>query len=240
MEWRVAKSKGHQSVYDKALTIFQERTKTLKVVEREIEKERIQTNIHYKFEQRKVREDLINMTRDRRRFAREARNKVQLELPTLISREKTYQGLTLREKQRLLRSFRTERCNDLFPAITCNDANIPTIMKRSISKESQFHNWLIGFPTVKDVSVKGTDRNARLTKREAGNKQNSDARAVKRHSKVENIVFNVPLTIGDTETAAKRHYEVTSHRGRKNAIVIIASKNWHLEKEKLPKLNDTK
>lgn len=57
-------SKGHQSVYDKALAIFQERIKKLKVVEQEIEKERVQTNIDYKFEERKIKEDLINMCRD--------------------------------------------------------------------------------------------------------------------------------------------------------------------------------
>ena len=60
-------TRGHQSVYDKALTIFQERTKTLKVAEQEIEKERMQTYIDYKFEERKVREDLIKMSRDRKR-----------------------------------------------------------------------------------------------------------------------------------------------------------------------------
>ena len=68
-------SKGHQSVYDKALAIFQERIKKLKVVEQEIEKERVQTNIDYKFEERKIKEDLINMCRDRKRFAREAKSR---------------------------------------------------------------------------------------------------------------------------------------------------------------------
>ena len=80
MEWGVFKSKGHQSVFDKALTIFQERTKNLKVAEQEIEKERIQSNKEHKYEQRKVQEDLFNMTKDKRRFAREARNNLQNQL----------------------------------------------------------------------------------------------------------------------------------------------------------------
>ena len=54
MEWHVSKSRGHQSVHDKALTIFQERIKSLAVAEREIEKERVQSNIELKTEKRKV------------------------------------------------------------------------------------------------------------------------------------------------------------------------------------------
>ena len=57
-------TRGHQSVYDKALKIIQERTKKLKVAEQEIEKERMQTYIEHKFEERKVKEDLIKMSRD--------------------------------------------------------------------------------------------------------------------------------------------------------------------------------
>lgn len=227
-----ATTKGHQSVYDKALTIFQERTKKLKVAEQEIEKERIQTNIDYKFEERKVKEDLISMSRDRKRFAREAKNRGP-ELPSL-NREKTFQGWTTREKQRLLRSFSTERSHESFPSITCTVANVPQIMKRSISKESQFHNWLIGFPRIKDSSGKRTFRNVRIAKADSGDNTNSDTRAMQRHSKVANIVYNVPLTLRDTKTAAERHYEATSHRERKHAVVMATSKTW--KRERLPRL----
>lgn len=216
-----AMTKGHQSVYDKALTIFQERTKKLKVVEQAIEKERMQTYIDYKFEERKIKEDLIKMSRDRKRFAREAKNQ---QLP-LLNRKKTYQGWTRKEKQRLLRRFSTERSDESFPAITCTEANIPQIMKRSISKESQFHNWLIGFPKLKDSSGKRTLRNVRLAKGDSED-SNSDTRAIKRHSKVANIVYNVPLTVSDTKTAAERHYETTSQRERKRAVFMATSESW--------------
>lgn len=70
-------------------------------------------------------------------------------------------------------------------------------MKRSISKESQYHNWLIGFPKVKDSSGKRTLRNGRFAK--GGSKDNNrEMGAIKKHSKVANIVFNVPLTLRDT------------------------------------------
>ena len=227
-------AKGHQSVYDKALTIFQDRTKKLKVAEQEIEKERVQTNIDFKVEERRVKEDLIKMSRDRKRFAREA--KMQ-QLPSL-DREKTYQGWTATEKQRLLRSYRTERSHETFPAITCTVANIPQIMKRSISKESQFHNWLVGFPKIKDSSGKRMARNVRLAKGDLGNSDNSDTKAIKRHSKVANIVYNVPLTLRDTKTAAERHYEASSHRERKHAVLVATSESW--ENKKLPKLKRVK
>lgn len=71
-------TRDHQSVYDKALTIFQERTKKFKVAEQEIEKERMQTYIDYKFEERKVKEDLIKLTRDRKRFARDEKSTATL------------------------------------------------------------------------------------------------------------------------------------------------------------------
>ena len=230
MELQRSTARGHQSVYDKALTIFQERIKKLKVAEQEIEKERIQTNIDYKFEERKIKEDLINMSKDRKRFAREAKTR---QLP-LLNREKTDQGCTVRERQRLLRSFRTERSHESFPAITCTAPNVPQIMKRSISKESQFHNWLIGFPKIKVTSMKRTFRNARQTKGYSGNTNTNDTRAIKRHSKVANIVYNVPLTLRDTKTAAETHYKVTSHRERKHAIVKATSQNR--TRQRFPKL----
>ena len=222
-------TRDHQSVYDKALTIFQEGTKKLKVTEQEIEKERMQTYIDYKFEERKVKEDLLKLTRDRKRFAREAKNQ---QLPSL-NREKTCQGWTRMEKQRLLRRFSTERSDDTFPEITCTEANVPQIMKRSISKRSQFHNWLIGFPKIKDSSGKRTLRKGRLAK--SGSDDNySDTGAIKRHSKVANIVYNVPLTLSDTKTAVERHYEATSQRERKHAVFIAASESR--KHKRLPKL----
>ena len=222
---------GHQSVYDKVLTIFQERTKKLKVAEQEIENERMQAYIDYKFEERKVKEELIKLSRDRKHFAREAKNQ---QLPSLNRERKTYQGLTKKGKQRLLRRFRTERNDETFPAITCTEANVPRIMKRSISKESQFHNWLIGFPKIKDSSGKRTLRKGRLAKG-GSDDNNSDRGAIKRHSKVANIVYNVPLTLSDTKTAVERHYEATSQRERKHAVFMAASESW--KHKRLPKLN---
>ena len=222
-------TRGHHSVYDKALKIFQERTKKLKVAEQEIEKERMQTTIYYKIEEAKLKEDLIKMYRDRKRFAREAQNH---QLPSL-NREKTSLGWTRKEKQRLLRHYSTERSDELFPVITCTEANVPRIMKRSISKESQYHNWLIGFPKVKDSSGKLTLRNGRFSK--GGSEDNNrEMGAIKKHSKVANIVFNVPLTLTDTTTAAEGHHEATSARQRKYAVFMAASESW--KHKKLPKL----
>lgn len=106
-------------------------------------------------------------------------------------------------------------------------------MKRSISKESQYHNWLIGFPKVKDSSGKRTLRNGRFAK--GGSKDNNrEMGAIKKHSKVANIVFNVPLTLRDTRTAAEGHYEATSARQRKYAVFMAASESW--KHKRLPKL----
>ena len=107
-------------------------------------------------------------------------------------------------------------------------------MKRSISKESQFHNWLIGFPKIKDSSGKRTLRKGRLAKGGCDD-NNSDTRAIKRHSKVANIVYNVPLTLSDTKTAVERHYEATSQRERKHDVFMAVSKSW--KHKRLPKLN---
>lgn len=224
-------TRGHQSVYDKGLKIFHERTKKLKVNEQEIEKERMQTTISYKFEEAKVKEDLIKMYRDRKRFAKEAQNH---QLPSL-NREKTSLGWTRKEKQRLLRHYSTERSDELFPAITCTEANVPRIMKRSISKESQYHDWLIGFPKVKDSTGKRTLRNGRLAKSGSWD-NNSDMGAIKKHSKVANIVFNVPLTLRltDTKIAAERHYEATIPRQRKYAVFLAASESGKHKRQ--PKL----
>lgn len=236
MEWQRSTSKGHQSVYGKALAIFQERVKKLKVVEQEIEKERVKTNIDYKYEERKIKEDLINLCRDRKRFARDAKSR---DLPPL-SKEKDSQGWTEREKQRRLRSLRIERSHESFPAITCTVANIPQIMKRSISKESQFHNWLIGFPKIiKVASTRHTSRNTKQKKGSLGygDGNTNDSKAMKPHSKVANIVFNVPLTLKDAKAAAETRLEVTSQRERKRTIAMTAkSQSWR--ESRFPKLKE--
>lgn len=94
-------TRGHQSVYNKALKIFHERTKKLKVAEQEIEKERMQTTIDYKFEEAKVKEDLIKMYRDRKRFAREAQNH---QLPSL-NRKKDFPGVDKKGKAEITSSL---------------------------------------------------------------------------------------------------------------------------------------
>ena len=151
--------------------------------------------------------------------------------------EKAFQGWTRKEKQRLLRRFNTERSGETFPAITCTEANVPQIMKRSISKESQFHNWLIGFPKLKNSpSDKRSLRKGRLAKG-GSDDNNSNRGAIKRHSKVANIVYNVPLTLSDTKTAIERHYETTSQGERKHAVFMAISESW--KHQTLAKLKET-
>ena len=68
----------------------------------------------------------------------------------------------------------------------------------------------------------------KLVKKKSQNEHvhNSDARAMQKHSKVQNI-YNIPLTLRDTEITTERHRDAGSQRLRKTKLVMIASQNWN-------------
>ena len=85
----------------------------------------------------------------------------------------------------------------------------------------------------------------KLVKKKSQNEHvhNSDARAMKKHSKVQNI-YNIPLTLRDTEITTERHRacDAGSQRLWKTKLVMIASQNWNFKETegKLAKLNNAK
>lgn len=57
---------------------------------------------------------------------------------------------------------------------------------------------------------------------------------MKRHSKVENIVFNVPVTLTNGKALARHDQLQVSHQKQRKGVVT----SWNVKNEKLPKLKD--
>lgn len=200
----------HQNVYDKALAIFQEGTKNLAVRTKAIDRERIQSTIQHKLEERKVKQDLLTMIKEKNRLENESKD-----FPVL-RREKSFAGIETLKKRKTLQ---TRRSMDCFPSITCTTANVPKIMRRNLSNESEFYNWLTGLPKIGNRSIIALQPVARTHDDKADpdspRKSSTDlppppnktsevpTEDSRRYSKVSNIVYSVPLFRGEDRKLVK-------------------------------------
>ncbi|XP_032228176.2 uncharacterized protein LOC116611761 [Nematostella vectensis] len=194
MSWGRNRHPAHQSVYDKALTIFQEGTKHLEDLTNAIDRERIQSCIDHKLEERKIKQDFVTLIKERNRLGRESRSGASTR--PLVSRQKSFREIQAHEKRRKLRMFSLARSCDTFPQITCTVANVPKIMKRNLSSESEFHNWITGRPKlansgfVAPVEQPVAKRSTTKTKHMA----DTELEKMKHQSrKVADIVNNIPF-----------------------------------------------
>lgn len=183
----------HQSVYDKALAIFHEGTKKLELMTKAIDRERIQSSVEHKLEERKVKQDLLTMIKDKNRIDSEPRGLNALE-KGLLRRENTFSGMEAFKRRKQLR---LQKGLSTLPQLTCTTANVPKIMRRNLSNESEFHNWLTGLPKIGKPSFSLSSRpvTKETTKPLPEGTQTSDSKEEekRRISKVSNIVYNVPL-----------------------------------------------
>ena len=120
-------------------------------------------------------------------------------------------ALTLRD---LKIQGNNETDQDCFPAITCTEVNIPKILKRSISIESETYNWLFGLPNQRTKPASLIAKELRLAKRftkETKVSQKEEDLKRKRSSRVQkSIVYNVPISLS-TESKWKRNFPTHSY-----------------------------
>lgn len=182
----------HQSVYDKALAIFHEGTKNLELMTKAIDRERIQSSIEHKLEERKVKQDLFTMIKDKNRFDNEPRGLSALD-KGLLRRENTFSGMEAFKRRKQLS---LQKGLSSLPQLTCTTANVPRIMRRNLSNESEFHNWLTGLPNITkpsfSLSSRPVTKETKKPSLEETTKPNKEEEE-RRFSKVSNIVYNVPL-----------------------------------------------
>lgn len=216
-----------QSIYDKTLTIFQEGSKTLRLISTELERERIQATINHSMERNRVRSDLLNLTKERKRLAREP---WQAQMETLRRQRSFTEISDTKERRKLLKSYLIERDYDIFPDITCTQANVPKILKRSISAKSEFHNWVTGLPSIRgnnsSAGVQLSKENSASKKESAPpkeNKRNQDQggererRLIKRSSTVDNISYSIPVSL-------KRELRVLDRQVTERSIKALLNK----------------
>ena len=226
---------GRQNAYDKALLIFREGKRRLDEVNKDLDKEKTQTYIDYKHKEREVKNELIDLIKDKKKFTKEAKQRERSKTKKVNSKSRK-QNAGEEEKNKKLPKLRIERNLDCFPEITCTDVNVPKIMKRSISSQSEFHNWICGLPKVGNATLNTKPSsvfNSKTTKRNLM----SDAEQAfqdleqKRCSKVENIVYSVPISIGPSKMEGD-----ADTKSRKSSMALV--KHDRRTNLKLPPVNE--
>ncbi|XP_031568068.1 uncharacterized protein LOC116302822 [Actinia tenebrosa] len=137
--------KDRNSVYQKALVICHEDEKQLNLMQLELEKDRLQTYIDHKLEAKRLQKELLKLRQEKLHLMNEARHNLK-ERKTIddIAKEATnLQGV----RNRNLEALKLKKKFSL-PHLTPTQRNIPKIMKRTLSYESEFFTWTFGLPQI--------------------------------------------------------------------------------------------
>jgi hypothetical protein len=139
------KKDTRNSVYQKALVVCHEDEKQLIILQHEIEKDRLQTYIDYKLEAKRLKKELLTLRREQLQLMNEASHNLK-ERKTVddIAKETTSVQST---RSRNLETMKLKKKFSL-PHLTPTQRNIPKIMKRNLSYESEFFTWTFGVPQV--------------------------------------------------------------------------------------------
>lgn len=206
------------SMIDKTLLTFREGKKRLDAIHRDIDRQRTQTCIDFKIKERQMRTDLIDLIKEQKRLTKETKR-----IKSSKQLKSKQQNVFQNEKQFILPSLRVQRNPDSFPKITCTETNVPKILKRSISRESETYNWTRGISKLGESSrivskplKKGESKSSERASKKDFEKRDEELEK-RRGSKVENITYNVPLSVRpridtnsdtDTKQDEKRNFQL--------------------------------
>ena len=140
-------SKERQSVYQKALEICHEGDKELSLLQQDLERSKLQSYLSYKLEERQLRNELIRIKREQRSLAKEAKQRKR-ENKTIddIAKEMKERNPGNRGKSAIL--FEKKFA---LPQINCTQKNVPQILKRKLSHESEYYTWTFGLPNIQNT-----------------------------------------------------------------------------------------
>ena len=187
-----------QSVYEKALVICQEGEKELSLLQQDLERSKLQTYISYKLEERELRKELFRMKWEQRSLAKEAKQRqrdnksiddIAKEMKVKNPGNRGATAIMLEKKFAL-------------PQINCTQENVPKILQRTLSHESEYFTWTFGLPKIENA-VKALNHEGEHTKKgkgldskgvddSEGNDDGDLARA--RANTIHSIVYNVPVS----------------------------------------------
>lgn len=190
--------KERQPVYQKALEICHEEEKELSLLQQDLERSKLQSFLSYKLEERHLRNELIRIKREQRRLAQEAkqRKKDNKSIDDIAKEIKardpanTKSAAILFEKKFAL------------PQINCTPKNVPKILRRKLSDESEYFTWTFGLPNIEN-RVKSFEEGRenkekeKIVESKVGNDSegaNDDDLEIARGNTVHSIVFNIPVS----------------------------------------------
>lgn len=191
--------KQRQSVYEKALVISHEGEKELSLLQKDLDRSKLQAYISYKLEERELRNELFRIRREQINLAKEAKQRqrdkrsvddIAKEMKVKNPGNRGATAIMLEKKFAL-------------PEVNCTQNNVPKILRRSLSHESEYFTWTCGLPKIENAvkalnpsggeqKKKGKDE-SKGTGDSAEGVQNDDTSRVRANT-IHSIVYNVPVT----------------------------------------------
>ena len=191
--------KERQSVYEKALVICHEGEKELSLLKKDLDHSKLQRYISYKLEERELRKELFRIKREQISFAKEAKQR-QRDNKSIddIAKEMKVKN----PGNRGATAIRLEKKFSL-PQVNCTQKNVPQILRRNLSHESEYFTWTFGLPKIEnavkalnptegDQKKKGKVDSKGTSDADGGEKSDSAGRA--RANTIHDIVYNVPVS----------------------------------------------
>ena len=139
--------KERQSVYEKALVISHEGEKKLSLLKKDLDRSKLQTYISYKLEERELRKELFRIKREQISLAKEAKQR-QRDNKSIDDIAKEIK--VTNPGNRGATAIQLEKKFSL-PHINCTQKNVPMILRRKLSHESEYFTWTFGLPTVENA-----------------------------------------------------------------------------------------
>lgn len=192
--------KERQSVYEKALVICHEGEKELSLLQKDLDRSKLQTYISYKLEERELRNELFRIKREQISLAKEAKQR-QRDNKSIddIAKEMKVKN----PGNRGATAIRLEKKFSL-PQVNCTQNNVPKILQRTLSYESEYFTWTFGLPKIENAvkALNPTDGDQKK-KGKSDRKGTNDSNGVQegrenqgrvRANTIHNIVYNVPVS----------------------------------------------
>lgn len=192
--------KQRQSVYEKALVISHEGEKELSLLQKDLDRSKLETYISYKLEERKLRNELFRIRREQINLAKEAKQR-QRENRSIddIAKEMKVKNPGNRGAMAIMLEKKFA-----LPEVNCTQNNVPKILRRSLSHESEYFTWTFGLPKIENaVKALNPSDGEQKKKGKAESKGTGDSATEgvqddvasrARANTIHHIVYNVPVT----------------------------------------------
>ena len=203
--------KERQSVYEKALVMCHEGEKELSLLQQNLDRSKLQTYISYKLEERQLRNELFRVKREQISLAKEAKQR-QRENKSIddIAKEMKVTNPGNRGATALMLEKKFS-----LPQINCTQKNVPKILQRKLSHESEYFTWTFGLPKIENaVKALNTEGEQKKKGKVSESKGSDDPEGIEdnalertRANTIHNIVFNVPLSDSKVEKTGKQNLQ---------------------------------